>query len=129
MVNPLMPRSDHATTKRVTLRSQSTTTPTCLDSSKPRMESLPATQAAVIATEDDPLVVNESTPVPHLDPDIVIVKNEAACLNPVDTKTEGLYSCRGAILGCDFTGTAVVAVDSEVKNPLQVGDRVSGEVM
>lgn len=92
------------------------------------MTSLPATQTAITATLDGSLAVSVDAPVPTLRPDMIIVKNAAVSINPVDTKLDGPYSTPGAIAGCDFAGT-IVAVGSAVTHDVRVGDRVCGAVM
>ncbi len=92
------------------------------------MLSLPSTQTAITAVQGGSLVVSNEAPVANLDPDMIIVKNAAVSVNPVDTKVAGSYSTPGAISGCDFAGT-VLAVGSAVKRSIQAGDRVCGIVM
>ncbi len=90
--------------------------------------SLPVTQPAITATQDGSLAVSFDAPVPTLDPDMILVRNAAVSVNPVDTKLDGPYSTPGAISGCDFDGT-VVAVGSAVSHRRHVGERVCGAVM
>ena len=92
------------------------------------MVSLPYTQTAITAVQGGSLVISNEAPVAHLDPDMIIVKNAAVSVNPVDTKVAGSYSTPGAISGCDFAGT-VLTVGSAVKRKIQAGDRVCGTVM
>lgn len=69
------------------------------------------------------LVTN--APIPALRPDYIKVKNAAVALNPTDWKHIDFRASKGAINGCDYAGT-VEAVGENVKNGLQVGDRVAG---
>lgn len=92
------------------------------------MASLPSEQIAITAVQGGSLAVSNHAPVANLDPDMIIVKNAAVSINPVDTKVAGNYSTPGAISGCDFAGT-VLAVGPAVKRRIHVGDRVCGTVM
>lgn len=92
------------------------------------MAPLPSAQTAITAVEGGSLAVSDQAPVAKLDPDMIIVKNAAVSVNPVDTKVAGNYSTTGAISGCDFAGT-VLAVGSAVKRKVRIGDRVCGTVM
>ena len=92
------------------------------------MVSLASTQTAITAVQGGSLVVSNEAPVAELESDMIIVKNAAVSVNPVDTKVAGSYSTPGAILGCDFAGT-VLAVGSAVKRQIKVGDRICGTVM
>ena len=78
--------------------------------------------------QDGSLTVSVDAPVPRLDPDMIIVRNAAVSVNPVDTKLDGPYSTPGAIAGCDFAGV-IVAVGTNVQAHVHVGDRVCGAVM
>lgn len=69
------------------------------------------------------LVTN--APIPALRPQYVKVKTAAVALNPTDWKHIDFLASEGAINGCDFSGT-VEAVGEDVKNGLQIGDRVAG---
>lgn len=91
-------------------------------------ESFPLSQTAITATQNGSLTVSADAPVPRLEPDMIIVKNAAVSINPVDTKLEGPYSTPGAIAGCDFAGT-VVAIGSQVTHDVRIGDRVCGAIM
>ncbi|PVH70213.1 putative zinc-binding dehydrogenase family oxidoreductase [Cadophora sp. DSE1049] len=91
------------------------------------MNSLPKTQSAIIANDVGAFIVSSTVQIPPLGDGMILVKNAAVALNPVDTKMEGGYVAPGAILGCDFAGT-VVAVGHAVQT-LKVGDRISGVVM
>ncbi|KAI0116057.1 putative alcohol dehydrogenase [Hypoxylon sp. NC0597] len=87
--------------------------------------SIPSTQTAVIAGPSGEFLVSAETPVPELRPDTIIVKVKAVALNPVDTKLVGDFVTPGCIFGFDCAGI-VVAIGSEVKKDLKVGDRVCG---
>ncbi|KAI1102903.1 putative alcohol dehydrogenase [Jackrogersella minutella] len=86
---------------------------------------IPNTQTAVIAGPSGEFLVSETTAVPELKPDSIIVKCKAVALNPVDTKLVGDFVTPGCIFGFDCAGV-VVAIGSEVKKDLKIGDRVCG---
>ncbi|KAH8896314.1 putative zinc-binding dehydrogenase family oxidoreductase [Thozetella sp. PMI_491] len=90
---------------------------------------LPKTHSAVVADEVGALVVNPGAQVPDLEDDMVLVRNAAIALNPVDMKMLGPLATAGAVAGHDFAGT-VVALGSKVWTaaPIKVGDRVCGAV-
>ncbi|KAI1453314.1 putative alcohol dehydrogenase [Annulohypoxylon moriforme] len=87
--------------------------------------SIPTTQTAVIAGPAGEFLVSNETPVPELKADSILVKVKAVALNPVDTKLVGDFITPGCIFGFDLAGT-VVAIGSDVKKDLKVGDRVCG---
>ncbi|KAL8747962.1 MAG: hypothetical protein Q9190_000226 [Brigantiaea leucoxantha] len=93
------------------------------------MSDLPATQTAIIGLPDGSLGISNEVPLPVLEDDMILVRNAAMALNPVDTKMTGKLLTPGAIAGMDFAGT-VVAVGSKVQapKPVKVGDRVCGAV-
>lgn len=84
---------------------------------------IPTKQTAIIAGETGEFEINNDVEVMPLEPDAVIVKTKALALNPVDTKMIGPFACPGAILGCDVAGE-IVAIGSDVKRDLKIGDRV-----
>ncbi len=88
--------------------------------------SIPSKQTAAV-TGTDSLVIKE-VPVPSIKPNEVLVKIEAAAINPTDWKHlfYGLYGAPGAITGCDLAGVAV-KIGSEVTN-ISVGDAGVGFV-
>ncbi|KAL9130696.1 MAG: hypothetical protein Q9217_001175 [Psora testacea] len=88
---------------------------------------VPATQTAILTQANRKLGIAHNVPVPHLEPDMVLVKNVAVSLNHSDYKMPDNFPSPGAIDGCDFAGT-VMAVGSAVTKPLQIGDRVCGAV-
>lgn len=94
------------------------------------MECLPDTQNAIIGLEDGSVGLSVGVPLPKLEDDMIMVKNVAAGLNPVDTKTTGALCSPGAIAGMDFSGR-VVAMGPKAKAsvPISVGDRVCGAVL
>src|SRR5438034_1149923 len=93
------------------------------------MAGLPSTQTAIVGRADGGLCISQNAPIPKLEDDMIIVKNAAVALNPVDAKMVGKLATVGAIAGTDFAGT-VVAVGSKVQTatPVAVGDRVCGAV-
>ena len=88
---------------------------------------LPATQTAIITQANLKLGISHHVPVPHLDPEMVLIKNVAVPLNPTDYKMPANFPSPGTINGCDFAGI-IIAVGSAVKRPLRIGHRVCGAV-
>jgi NADPH:quinone reductase-like Zn-dependent oxidoreductase len=93
------------------------------------MPSLPATQTAIVGLHGGGLGISQDVHLPDLEEDMIIVKNVAIALNPVDTKMTGKLGTPGAIAGTDFAGI-VVAIGSNVQTstPIAIGDRVCGAV-
>ncbi|KAH7310211.1 putative zinc-binding dehydrogenase family oxidoreductase [Rhexocercosporidium sp. MPI-PUGE-AT-0058] len=93
------------------------------------MSDLPVTQTAIVGLPGGDLGVSKNVGVPDLEEDMIMVKNVAIALNPVDTKMTGNLACAGAISGMDFAGE-VVAMGSKVTTPvpIKLGDRVCGAV-
>jgi NADPH:quinone reductase-like Zn-dependent oxidoreductase len=85
----------------------------------------PATQEAVVADSNGNPIVWSETPCPPLRSDQVYIRTEAVAINPSDTKMRGEFITSFGIFGADYAGT-VVAVGSDVKKDVIVGDRVSG---
>jgi NADPH:quinone reductase-like Zn-dependent oxidoreductase len=93
------------------------------------MTDLPKTQTAIVALPDGTLGIDPNVPLPELEDDMILVKNAAVAVNPVDFKMTGRLAPPGAISGMDFAGT-VVAIGPKAKPPTQivVGDRVCSAV-
>jgi NADPH:quinone reductase-like Zn-dependent oxidoreductase len=93
------------------------------------MTDLPAVQTAIIGLEDGNLAISSHALLPELEEDMIIVKNVAVALNPVDTKMTGNLVSQGAISGMDFAGI-IVAIGSKAQSPttVAIGDRVCGAV-
>ncbi|RSH86775.1 uncharacterized protein EHS24_005047 [Apiotrichum porosum] len=87
---------------------------------------IPATMRAMVQGDGDQAAIQE-VPVPKLDEGDVLVKVDYASLNPTDWKHVAWLSPKGAVIGCDYTGT-VVATTSHPRVHLKVGDRVAGWV-
>jgi len=68
----------------------------------------------------------QQKPVPKINANEVLVKTQAAALNPTDWKHMRYISPEGAIMGCDFSGI-VKDVGPDVKD-IKVGDRVASAV-
>lgn len=85
----------------------------------------PKSQSAVVANEDAQWIVWDEAPCPQPGPKDVFVKTGAIAINPSDTKMIGDFQTPRAILGTDYAGT-VIAVGSEVKRKVEVGDRICG---
>lgn len=90
---------------------------------------IPSTQTAIVGLPGGELGISQDVRLPELEDDMVIVKNVAVALNPVDTKMTGHLASQGAISGTDFAGT-VVAIGSNVQTPkpVAIGDRICGAV-
>jgi NADPH:quinone reductase-like Zn-dependent oxidoreductase len=90
---------------------------------------LPTEQTAIVGLETGELGIAHDEPLPGLEDDMILVRNEAVALNPIDTKMVGKLCTTGAVAGMDFAGT-VIALDSKVTTAahIQVGDRVCGAV-
>jgi NADPH:quinone reductase-like Zn-dependent oxidoreductase len=93
------------------------------------LANIPPTQTAIVGLPGCVLGISQDVPLPELEDDMIMVKNVAVALNPVDTKMTGHLACQGAISGTDFAGT-VVAIGSNVQTPTPVviGDRICGAV-
>lgn len=92
----------------------------------PLTSTLPSVQTAIIADSLGTLVVSDSVPIPAIDPDMVLVKNQAVAVNPVDVKSADNLAQPGATSGFDFAGI-VIAIGSQVSR-VAIGDRVCGSV-
>jgi NADPH:quinone reductase-like Zn-dependent oxidoreductase len=90
---------------------------------------LPHRHTAIVAAQDGRLVVAQDVPLPDLEDGMILVKNIAVGLNPVDTKMTGKLATPGAVSGTDFSGI-VVAIGPKAEPPctISVGDRVCGAV-
>lgn len=86
---------------------------------------IPQHQTAIIADPSGNFAVSDSTRVPDLEPDEILIKTSAVALNPVDTKLVGGFVTPGCVFGFDCAGI-VVAIGSDVHKDLKVGDRVCG---
>lgn len=84
---------------------------------------------AIVGDSNGGLKLVEDAPFPELEPDMVMVKNAAVALNPVDIKMLGKLAVAGAVAGHDFAGT-VTQIGSNVwtAKPIKIGDRVCGAV-
>ncbi|GKZ79775.1 trans-enoyl reductase fsl5 [Aspergillus niger] len=92
---------------------------------------IPPIQTAIVGMPSGFLGISHETKVPELEDDMILVRNEAVGLNPIDTKLVGKLFTVNAIAGMDFAGT-IVALGSKVTTAeagIQVGDRVCGAVM
>ena len=96
--------------------------------SKPQ-SSMPVLNTAIVGLEDGTLGIRHDVPLPSLEDDMLLVRNHAIALNPIDTKMVGSLGTPGAVAGMDFAGE-VVAIGPKVKTavPIRVGDRVCGAV-
>ncbi|CAI7656059.1 unnamed protein product [Penicillium manginii] len=69
----------------------------------------------------------KSIPIPPISENEVLVRVDCVALNPTDFKHVDILSPRGAIIGCDFSGT-VAKVGSQAAKKWAVGDRIAGMV-
>jgi NADPH:quinone reductase-like Zn-dependent oxidoreductase len=91
---------------------------------------IPDQQVAIVGRHGGGLLVNREAAVPKLEEDMVLVKNVAVAVNPVDMKMSAPHLVvPGTIAGHDFAGE-VVAIGQNVWTaaPIAVGDRVCGAV-
>lgn len=90
---------------------------------------LPVKQTAIVGLDDGNIGLERDVDVPQLADDMILVRNIAVALNPIDAKFVGKLATPGAIAGMDFAGE-VVAIGPKVSTaaPIQVGDRVCGAV-
>ncbi len=86
---------------------------------------IPKTQTAVVGSEDRDFCIVHDLPVIECEEGMVIIKNHAVALNPVDTKLHDDMITPGASFGFDCAGT-IVQIGPNVKRKLQIGDRVCG---
>lgn len=89
----------------------------------------PFKQTAIVGLADGNVGISHDVSLPLLEDDMILVKNEAVALNPVDIKLVGKLCTENAVSGMDFAGT-VVALGQNVKAAadIKVGDRVCGAV-
>ncbi|CAG8111471.1 unnamed protein product [Penicillium olsonii] len=85
------------------------------------------TQTAIIAQEPGRATLEHNVPLPELPDDYILVKTKAVALNPTDWRHIDFVPCKGAIVGCDYSGI-VEAVGPRVKKSFKKGDRVAGFV-
>jgi NADPH:quinone reductase-like Zn-dependent oxidoreductase len=93
------------------------------------LANIPSSQTAIVGLPSGALGISQDVPLPELENDMIMVKNVAVALNPVDTKMTGHLASPGAISGTDFAGI-VVAIGSNVQTPtpVAIGDRICGAV-
>ncbi|EPE33745.1 GroES-like protein [Glarea lozoyensis ATCC 20868] len=88
---------------------------------------LPRRQTALVVAGPGQLALHHDAPLPHLAPDMALVRTVAVAINPVDAKMLDYSPAVGAIHGYDFAGV-VVGLGSEAPGHLSIGDRVAGAV-
>ncbi|EAW07628.1 zinc-binding alcohol dehydrogenase family protein [Aspergillus clavatus NRRL 1] len=86
-------------------------------------------QTAVVGNNNGSVELSHSAPRPVAKGDLVIIRNMAVSVNPVDTKMQGPYVTPGAIGGCDFAGIVEEAGPDAAKYNIKVGDRVCAAIM
>ncbi|KFY16430.1 hypothetical protein V492_01339 [Pseudogymnoascus sp. VKM F-4246] len=88
---------------------------------------LPQRQTALVVAGPGQLSLHQDAPLPHMAPDMALIRTVAVAINPVDAKMLDYSPAVGAIHGYDFAGV-VVALGSEAPPHLSIGDRVAGAV-
>lgn len=88
---------------------------------------LPRRQNALVVAGPGKLSLHQDAPLPHLAPDMALVRTVAVAINPVDAKMLDYSPAVGAIHGYDFAGV-VVALGSDAPHHISIGDRVAGAV-
>ncbi|KAK4868684.1 hypothetical protein LT330_006886 [Penicillium expansum] len=88
---------------------------------------IPRCQNALVVAGPGQLSLRHDGPLPHVAPDMALVRTVAVAINPVDAKMLDYSPAVGAIHGCDFAGV-VVALGSDAPRHLSIGDRVAGAV-
>ncbi|OBT93212.1 hypothetical protein VE01_08819 [Pseudogymnoascus verrucosus] len=88
---------------------------------------LPQRQNALVVAGPGQLSLHQDWPLPHVAPDMALVRTVAVAINPVDAKMLDYSPAVGAIHGYDFAGV-VVALGSDAPHHLSIGDRVAGAV-
>lgn len=71
--------------------------------------------------------VLQTIAVPTIADDQVLVKVAAVAINPTDWKHADMLASKGAIIGCDYSGT-VAKVGANAPGNWSVGDRIAGAV-
>ena len=91
--------------------------------------SIKPTNTAIVGLDDGSLGLRSGIELPELVQDMILVRNRAVALNPIDAKMIGNLGTPGAVAGMDFAGE-VLAIGSRARTavPLKVGDRVCGAV-
>ncbi|OAK99928.1 GroES-like protein [Phaeosphaeriaceae sp. SRC1lsM3a] len=88
---------------------------------------LPRRQNALVVVGPGQLSLHQDEALPHVAPDMALVRTVAVAINPVDAKMLDYSPAVGAIHGCDFAGV-VVALGSVAPHHFSIGDRVAGAV-
>ncbi|KAJ5902806.1 hypothetical protein N7495_003334 [Penicillium taxi] len=90
---------------------------------------IPEHQTAIIQHEAGELKITPGLPIPQLEPNQILIKNNAVALNPCDFKMPFRFPTPGLWDGCDYAGT-VVALGSEAatNGRFKLGDQVFGAV-
>ncbi|KAI9925936.1 Trans-enoyl reductase fsl5 [Aspergillus wentii] len=86
-------------------------------------------QTAIIGRDDGALAISHHVDIPELQDDMILVKNVAVALNPIDAKMVGKLATPGAIAGMDFAGEVIsIGRNAHPAACIQIGDRVCGAV-
>ncbi|KAM0208905.1 hypothetical protein ACHAQD_011442 [Fusarium lateritium] len=93
------------------------------------MSHIPSHHVAIVGTKDGSLKLSEQVPLPRLEDDMILVRNNAVALNPIDGKMVGNLASAGAVAGMDYVGTAVgMGCKVKTASEIRLGDRVCGAV-
>ena len=93
------------------------------------MGSVSYIQTAIVGSHDGGLVLSYEAPIPQVINDIVLVRNKAVSVNPVDTKMVGPYVTPEAIAGGDFAGVVEQVGPEAAGYDINVGDAVCGAML
>ncbi|KAJ5561984.1 hypothetical protein N7535_003553 [Penicillium sp. DV-2018c] len=85
------------------------------------------TQRAIIVQGPGHASLVQDAPIPEMPDNYILVKTKAVALNPTDWRHIDFVPCKGATVGCDYSGI-VEAVGPQVKKGFKKGDRVAGFV-
>ncbi|KAH7066207.1 chaperonin 10-like protein [Paraphoma chrysanthemicola] len=88
---------------------------------------LPRRQNALVVVGPGQLSLHQDEPLPHVAPDMALVRTVAVAIDPVDAKMLDYSPAVGAIRGYDFAGV-VVARGAGAPRHFAIGDRVAGAV-
>ncbi|KAI0102473.1 putative zinc-binding dehydrogenase family oxidoreductase [Nemania sp. FL0031] len=86
-------------------------------------------QTAVVGNGKGNVELSRNALMPEAKGDVVIIRNKAVSVNPVDAKMRGPYVTAGAIGGCDFAGIVEEVGPDAAKYDIKVGDRVCAAIM
>jgi hypothetical protein len=89
----------------------------------------PRTQTALVGGETGQVIFSNEAAVAKTVDDIVLIRNKASAVNPVDTKMTGPFVTPGSIAGSDFAGVVEYVGPDAIKHNIKPGDRVCGVLL